>query len=150
MAEIVCMPSVASIVTRTKPEAPALPALGRQLPATPSRIFVRRAIKATAMHFGIAVSELISDRKTQPLSRRRQVAMYVAREMTGRSLEFIGEKIGERHHTTVLHGVRVIRGRLDAGDAEMVAAVEAIMARLRVTAGAPWMAVPPSDREALI
>ena len=69
--------------------------------------------------------------------------MYVAREMTGRSFFFIGRKI-KRHHTTVLYGVRVVQGLLDAGDAEIVAAVEAIMERLRVTAGAS------SDREALI
>jgi chromosomal replication initiator protein len=136
MANIVSTPSVAGFGTPgRKPVAPALPVLARQFPAAPGRIFVCRAIKATAVHFGIAVSELISVRKTQPLSRRRQVAMYVAREMTGRSLGFIGEKIGDRHHTTILHGVRAVKGRLDAGDVEMVAAVEAIMERLRVMRG---------------
>src|SRR5262249_49085069 len=129
-------PSAAGFGTAgRKPEAPALPALARQLPAAPGRIFVRRAIKATAVHFGIAVSELISERRTRLVSRPRQVAMYVAREMTGRSLFCIGSYIGDRHHTTVLYGVRAIRGRLDAGDAEMSAAVSAIMERLQVTAG---------------
>jgi chromosomal replication initiation ATPase DnaA len=67
--------------------------------------------------------------------------MYVARKMTGRSLGFIGRKIGDRHRTTILHGVRAIKGLLDAGDAEMVAAVGAIMERLQVTAGAVRMTV---------
>jgi chromosomal replication initiator protein len=92
-------------------------------------------IKATADHFGTTVPELLSHSRWQPLSRRRQVAMYVARKMTGRSLEFIGHKIGDRHHTTILHGVRAVKSRLDAGDAEMRAAVEAIMERLRVMRG---------------
>jgi chromosomal replication initiation ATPase DnaA len=126
MTEIVSMPSVAGS------GAPALPALDGQIPATPGRILVRRAIKATAEHFGTTPDDLVAACRTQPLTRRRQVAMYVARELTGRSLCFIGSKIGDRHHTTILHGVRVVKGLLDAGDAEMVAAVEAIMERLQV------------------
>jgi chromosomal replication initiation ATPase DnaA len=97
--------------------APTLPALIGQLPAGPGRILVRRAIKATAEHFGTTPDVLVSAGRTRLLSRRRQVAMYVAREMTGRSLPFIGSKIGNRHHTTILHGVRAIKGRLDAGPA---------------------------------
>jgi chromosomal replication initiator protein len=139
MAEIVSTPSVAGIAT------PA-----QNLSATRGRILVRRVIKATAEHFGTTPDDLVSARRTRPLTRRRQVAMYVARKMTGRSLFFIGRKIGDRHHTTVLHGVRAVRGLLDAGDAEMVAAVGAIMERLQVTAGAARMAVPHPHGEALI
>jgi chromosomal replication initiator protein len=139
MAEIVSTPSVAGIAT------PA-----QNLSATRGRILVRRVIKATAEHFGTTPDDLVSARRTRPLTRRRQVAMYVARKMTGRSLFFIGRKIGDRHHTTVLHGVRAVRGLLDAGDAEMVAAVGAIMERLQVTAGAARMAVPHPHTEALI
>jgi chromosomal replication initiator protein len=132
MAEIASTRSIASIATPAqKPEVPALPALAGQLPATPGRILVRRVIKATAEHFGTTPDDLVSAGRTKPLTRRRQVAMYVARKMTGRSLFFIGRKIGDRHHTTVLHGVRAVRGLLDAGDAEMVAAVGAIMERLQ-------------------
>jgi Bacterial dnaA protein helix-turn-helix len=142
MAGIVGVPSIAGIGTPAqKPEAPTLPALAGQLPVPPGRILVRRAIKVTAEHFGTTADVLVSARRTQPLTRRRQVAMYVARKMTGRSLSFIGRKIGDRHRTTILHGVRAIKGLLDAGDAEMVAAVGAIMERLQVTAGAVRMTV---------
>jgi hypothetical protein len=65
----------------------------------------------------------------------------VAFKMTGRSLAFIGRKIGDPHHTTILHGVRAVKGRLDAVETEMVAAVGAIMARLQVTAGAALAAM---------
>jgi chromosomal replication initiator protein len=126
-------------IVRTQPIAGigalTLPALTGKAPARSGRILVRRAIKVTADHFGMTPDILVSARRTQPLCRRRQVAMYVARKMTGRSLEFIGHKIGDRHHTTILHGVRAIKGLLDAGNAEMRAAVEAIMGRLRVTRG---------------
>ena len=120
MAEIASTRSIARIAT------PA-----QNLPATRDRILVRRVIKATAEHFGTTPDDLLSGRRTRLLTRRRQVAMYVARKMTRRSLFFIGRKIGDRHHTTVLHGVRAVRGLLDAGDAEMVAAVGAIMERLQ-------------------
>ena len=118
MEEIVSTPSVAG--------TPA-----QNLPVTRGRILVRRVIKATAEHFGTTPDDLLSAGQTRPLTRRRQVAMYVARKMTGRSLFFIGRKIGDRHHTTVRHCVRAVRGLLDAGDAEMVAAVGAIMGRLQ-------------------
>jgi chromosomal replication initiator protein len=135
MVEIAIMPSVASIATPAqKPQAPALPLAG-QLPVTPDRIHVRRVIKATAEHFGTTVPALLSRCRKRQLTRRRRVAMYVAREMTGRSLSFIGSEIGGRDHSTVLHSVRVVRGLLDAGDAEVTAAVEAIMERLKVTRG---------------
>jgi hypothetical protein len=99
MAELVTRQSVARIGTPAqKPEAPVLPTLAGQLPATPRRILVRRVIKATAEHFGTTPDDLVSARRTRPLTRRRQVAMYVARKMTGRSFFFIGCKIGDRHH----------------------------------------------------
>jgi chromosomal replication initiation ATPase DnaA len=113
-------------------QAPAFPALAGQLPVMPGRILVRRAIKATAEHFGTSPDVLVSARRTRPLVRWRQVAMYVAREMTGRSLPFIGKKIGGRDHTTILHGVRVVKGLIVAGDAERIAAVDQIIERLQV------------------
>jgi chromosomal replication initiation ATPase DnaA len=113
-------------------QAPAFPALAGQLPVIPGRILVRRAIKATAEHFGTSPDVLVSARRTRPLVRWRQVAMYVAREMTGRSLPFIGKKIGGRDHTTILHGVRVVKGLILAGDAETIAAVDQIIERLQI------------------
>jgi Bacterial dnaA protein helix-turn-helix len=113
-------------------QAPAFPARAGQLPVMPGRILVRRAIKATAEHFGTSPDVLVSARRTRPLVRWRQVAMYVAREMTGRSLPFIGKKIGGRDHTTILHGVRVVKGLILAGDAETIAAVNQIKERLQV------------------
>jgi Bacterial dnaA protein helix-turn-helix len=116
------------------PEAAAALALSAP-PVTPGRVLVRRVIKATAEHFGTTPDDLISARLTRPLTRHRQVAMYLARVMTGRAHSYIGSKIGDRHHSTIMHGVRAIKGLLDAGDAEMVAAVGQIMERLHVTKG---------------
>jgi chromosomal replication initiation ATPase DnaA len=137
MGVIVRSRSVAAIGTSVqKPKRPAFATRVGQLSAAPGRILVRRVITTTAEHFGTTSDELVSARLTRSLTRHRQVAMYVAREITGRSLFFIGRKIGERHHTTILHGVRTIRGLLVAGDVETMAAVAAIMERLQVKGGA--------------
>jgi chromosomal replication initiation ATPase DnaA len=112
--------------------APAFLAPGGQLLAVPGRITVRGVLRTTARYYGMALDELMSDRRTQPLVRRRQVAMYVAYRMTGRGAPFIAYYMGRRHRTTIRHGVRVIEALLDAGDVETVTAVVVIRKRLQV------------------
>jgi hypothetical protein len=107
-----------------------------QPPAVLGRITVRRVLEVTADHFRTPLRDLTSRSRTQPLVRRRQIAMYVARETTGRSTLFIGRHMGGRDHTTVLHGVRVVKGLIEAGDTETIAAVDQIIERLQVTGGA--------------
>jgi len=64
--------------------------------AAPGRITIRRVLEITAGHFDTTVEDLVSGRRTQPLARRRQVAMHAARRITGRSLPLIGKRIGGR------------------------------------------------------
>jgi chromosomal replication initiation ATPase DnaA len=116
-------------------QAPAFPALAGQLPRAPGRIKIHRVLKVTARHYGTTPDELVSDRRTRPLVHCRQVAMYIARKMTGRSTPVIAYYMGNRDHTTVLHGVRVVKGLLDAGDVATTAAVRQITERLQMTAG---------------
>ncbi len=96
------------------------------------RITVRRVLEATAEHYGTTVPEILARTRKQPVVRRRQMAMYVAKKLTGRSLPFIARHMGGWDHTTVLHAVRAVEGRLARPKA--VAAVEAIVAQ--VTGGA--------------
>jgi chromosomal replication initiator protein len=91
---------------------------------------VRQVVDATAAHCCHGVTELMGDSRRQPLTRNRQVAMYVAHKMTGRSLPFIARHIGDRDHTTILHGVRAVEARIAAGDADTIAAINGIAARL--------------------
>jgi chromosomal replication initiation ATPase DnaA len=116
-------------------QAPAFPALAGRVPGAPGRIKIHRVLKVTAKHYGTTPDELVSDRRTQPLVHCRQVAMYVARKMTGRSTPVIAYYMGNRDHTTILHGVRVIKGLLDSGDVATTAAVRQITERLQMTAG---------------
>lgn len=59
-------------------------------------------------HFSVTKADLLSSCRARTLVRPRQIAMYIAKVMTGRSLPEIGRRFGNRDHTTVLHAVRKI------------------------------------------
>lgn len=70
---------------------------------------VRTIMKATALHFGFTLAELLSERRTKDIVRARHVAMYLASRLTVHSLPWIGRQLGGMDHTTILHGVRKIK-----------------------------------------
>ena len=69
-------------------------------------------------YFNIPLSEMLSQRRSRPLARPRQIAMYLAKKMTSRSLPEIGRRFANRDHTTVIHAVKTIT-RLSEQDDEM-------------------------------
>lgn len=84
-------------------------------------------IKAeVARTFGVGVHELENARRARAVARPRQVAMYLAREMTPRSLPEIGRAFGGRDHSTVLHAVRRVEA-LMAREPELKATVERLL-----------------------
>jgi chromosomal replication initiator protein len=64
--------------------------------------------KTVADYYKVRVSDLLSERRSRSVARPRQVAMALAKELTGHSLPEIGEAFGGRDHTTVLHACRRI------------------------------------------
>ena len=72
---------------------------------------------ATCEHFGISPDELLSSARVARVAKPRQLAMYLARELTGESLPAIGRQFGGRDHTTVLHAWRRTSARLADDDA---------------------------------
>ncbi len=69
-------------------------------------------------YFNIGLSEMLSQRRSRPLARPRQIAMYLAKKLTARSLPEIGRRFANRDHTTVIHAVKTIT-RLSEQDDEM-------------------------------
>jgi hypothetical protein len=69
---------------------------------------LKEIARATAAHFGIPLSELMGDSRLQAFAWPRQVAMFLSREMCGRSFPDIGKFYGDRDHTTILHGSREV------------------------------------------
>jgi chromosomal replication initiator protein len=69
--------------------------------------------KRVAEHFDIRLADMTSHRRPQNVAFPRQVAMYLSRELTDRSLVDIGESFGGRDHGTVMHACRLINARLE-------------------------------------
>lgn len=85
------------------------------LRANDRRVTIEEIQKRVAEHFNIRLADMHSARRARAVARPRQVAMYLAKQLTSRSLPEIGRKFGGRDHTTVMHAVRKIE-ELRAGD----------------------------------
>ena len=83
------------------------------LPIPASRpITIQMIQKAVAEHFGLRIEEMRAKRRTKGIAFPRQVAMYLARELTDASLPRIGEEFGGRDHTTVMHACERVKEAL--------------------------------------
>jgi chromosomal replication initiator protein len=92
------------------------------LKAHDRRVTIEEIQRKVAEHYNIRLTDMSSPRRARAVARPRQVAMYLAKQLTSRSLPEIGRKFGNRDHTTVMHAVSRI-GELmerDAGFAEDV------------------------------
>ncbi len=72
------------------------------------RITIEDIQKRVAEHYGLRMADMLSARRARAVARPRQVAMYLAKQLTPRSLPEIGRKFGGRDHTTVMHAIRRI------------------------------------------
>lgn len=72
----------------------------------PGSVITILAIQQAVCHdYGIPTAEMVSLRRARAVARPRQVAMYLARQMTHNSLPAIGQRFGDRDHTTIMHGI---------------------------------------------
>ncbi len=78
------------------------------LRANDRRVTIEEIQKRVAEHFNVRVADMHSARRARAVARPRQVAMYLSKQLTARSLPEIGRKFGGRDHTTVMHAVRKI------------------------------------------
>ena len=78
------------------------------LRASDRKITVEEIQRKVSDHFNIRLSDLIGPKRVRTFARPRQIAMYLAKQLTSRSLPEIGRRFGGRDHTTVMHGVRKI------------------------------------------
>ena len=92
-------------------------------------ITVDKIQNTVANFFNIPLAEMLSQRRSRPLARPRQIAMYLAKKMTTRSLPEIGRRFANRDHTTVIHAVKTIT-RLSEKDDEMKKNIEQLRSLL--------------------
>jgi len=76
------------------------------LRASDRKITIDEIQRKVSEHYNIRLSELIGPKRVRTIARPRQIAMYLAKQLTSRSLPEIGRRFGGRDHTTVMHGVK--------------------------------------------
>ena len=72
------------------------------------RIKIEDILRIVSRHFAVSKQDILSDRRHRSVVRPRQIGMYLAKQLTSRSLPEIGRRFGNRDHTTVLHAIRKI------------------------------------------
>ncbi|GEO80283.1 chromosomal replication initiator protein DnaA [Pararhodospirillum oryzae] len=105
----------AQLVGRTLTVETAQEVLHDLVRAYDRRVSIEDIQKKVAEHFKIRLADMHSARRARAIARPRQVAMYLSKQLTSRSLPDIGRNFGGRDHTTVMHAVRKIE-ELMAGD----------------------------------
>src|SRR6201991_1203328 len=99
-------------------------------PQDPKRVKIEDIRRVVARQYNVSRADLLSSRRTANVVRPRQVAMYLAKTLTLRSLPEIGRRFGGRDHTTVLHAVRKIEA-LVSKDAALSEEVESLKRQLQ-------------------
>src|SRR5207253_5701330 len=100
------------------------------LRANERRVTIDEIQRRVAEHFNIKRAEMTSSRRARAVARPRQVAMYLSKQLTSRSLPEIGRKFGGRDHTTVIHAVKKIE-ELSASDSALAEDVELLRRMLQ-------------------
>ena len=93
------------------------------LRASDKKITVEEIQRKVAEHFNIRMSDLIGPKRVRTFARPRQIAMYLAKTLTSRSLPEIGRRFGGRDHTTVIHGVKRVE-ELKVQDSQIAEDIE--------------------------
>ncbi len=102
------------------------------LRANDRRVTIDEIQKRVAEHYNIRLADMHSARRARAVARPRQVAMFLCKQLTPRSLPEIGRKFGGRDHTTVMHAVRKIE-ELRASDRTMAEDIELLRRMLETS-----------------
>ena len=86
-------------------------------PYKPREITSQLIIDVVCEHFHITKEQMISKSRSNDIAKPRQIAMYLCKNMTGVSLENIGELLGGRDHSTVIHGINKVEAELQTNEA---------------------------------
>lgn len=88
------------------------------LRSSEKRLSIEEIQRKVAEHYNVRLSDMIGPKRLRTIARPRQIAMYLCKQLTSRSLPEIGRRFGGRDHTTIMHGVRKI-DELMASDTQM-------------------------------
>ena len=92
------------------------------------RLSIEDIIKAVCSTYDVTYADILTNNRTQPLATARQVAMFLSRKLTGKSLPTVADEF-KRNHTTILHGTQAIQKRIDV-EPELKKTIETITEQL--------------------
>lgn len=136
-APLIGNPEVKIVVSDLMPEPNeqwtiVVPTPSQPAPVRPSHPSVRDIQLAVCKHFDVKLLDMMSKRRTADIVKPRQVAMYLAKTMTLKSLPDIGRRFGGRDHTTALHAIRKIDGLVEL-DGDIARDIATITAKIKET-----------------
>ncbi len=106
------------------------------LRASDRKVTIEEIQRKVAEHYNIRLSDMIGPKRVRNIARPRQIAMYLSKQLTPRSLPEIGRRFGGRDHTTIMHGVRRIE-ELMATDSQLADDLELSAPPARGLGGPP-------------
>jgi chromosomal replication initiator protein len=106
--------AISSLVGREITLDMAQDSLADVLRTSERRITIEEVQRRVAEHYNVRLADLVGPRRLRTVARPRQVAMYLSKTLTSRSLPEIGRRFGGRDHTTILHGIRKVEELRDA------------------------------------
>jgi chromosomal replication initiator protein len=93
------------------------------LRANDRKVTIEEIQRKVAQHYNLRMSELLSPRRSRSIARPRQIAMYLCKTLTSKSMPEIGRRFDKRDHTTVIHAVKQIE-KLKTTDSQMAEDLE--------------------------
>ncbi len=108
----------ASLVGREITLELAQDCLADVLRASDRKVTIEEIQRKVAEHYNVRLSDMIGPKRVRTIARPRQVAMYLSKHLTTRSLPEIGRRFGGRDHTTIMHGIRKV-DELRAADTQL-------------------------------
>ena len=85
-------------------------------PDKPREITPQLIIEVVSEHFHISVDQMISKNRSSDIAKPRQIAMYLCKNMTSSPLDSIGQLLGGRDHSTIIHGIKKVTEEYESNE----------------------------------
>ena len=89
-------------------------------PDKPKEVTPQLIIEVVSEHCQISLEEMMSKKRSSDIVRPRQIAMYLCKEMTDSTLDYIGSLLGGRDHTTIINGVKKIKKEYETNESTRI------------------------------
>lgn len=99
-------------------------------PNIKKEITIDYILETVADHFGITVKDILSNKRSNNIAYPRHICMFICRELTASPLAEIGNKLGNRHHSTVLHSIEFIEKKIKQNDTETIKNVDVLKKKI--------------------